>query len=189
MKAVDFLKYMVCAAMSVAVLAGCGNARESLTVGAWVEAGESVSPQYTDAAGQWDYDATSINEGHGPAVVAGDLVQVNIRDMGQNDDSINDQHKFWLYLGREKGEEANYDFLGSEVGYLGSIRIRRALIRHRVGDKFSLRAPPQKQDRKHAEIIPTKGVIGYGIIPIPDAREKVPPWGRHGAEKISKWTL
>lgn len=177
--------------IALACIGGCGNVSESLTIGNWVESGEAIAPQAREKWDQWDYEVTPVSEGSGEPVTAGALVQIRAKDLGQGGKSSEDQHTFWLYTGRQRGGESLYrSSTYGYVEYLGSPRIRRALIGRRVGDIFLLHPPPEKEGKKLQEVVPFKALIGPLIARSPEVAEKAPPSRRSEAVwRTNHWAL
>jgi hypothetical protein len=133
-------------------LGGCGNAYEHLSMGDWQEVGRAEPPNLLSNGA---FVGTTLVEGSGPTVEAGDLVKANVRSYASKQSQI-----IWVWTGREPGI-ADSSQVAADMGtfgYLGSDRGRFALIHRRLHEKFEIRL--EEGAVGFADELPLRGIIG-----------------------------
>ena len=142
----------VLALLTLALLAGCDNYRENVTIDPWVSQ-TIVVPAAPHGNGDTAISTTTIAQGSGIAVAAGDLVHLRYVRTGTWDDKsehVEPARDAWIWTGREP--DADMDLWGN----FGSPELRHALIGRAVGERFELRVPV-----KYEEITsPLYGIAG-----------------------------
>jgi hypothetical protein len=126
---------------AVALLGGCGNAYDKITVGEWEAVGKPVAPQ---PAPKNPYVVEVIEAGAGPVVSAGDLVKAHLTILTARNGGPTSQD-VWVWVGHEPvvDPEASGRTSG-EFSSLGTPRFRRALIGRQLNEKFDLRGVSER---------------------------------------------
>jgi hypothetical protein len=125
---------------AAALLGGCGNAYEKITVGEWEEVGKPVAPE---PAPKNPYVVEVTEAGAGPLVSAGDLVKAHLTILTarRGPPSLD----VWVWVGHEPVVDPRAS--GRTSGNFaspGTPRFRRALIGRQLNEKFDLRGVPER---------------------------------------------
>ncbi len=133
--------------LALLVLAGCGNAYESLSIGPWREAGVALPPVSEPKA---NLIVTQIAPGTGRIVAPGDLVRIRVAPKNGrltsfevNYLNLPATYDVWLWTGREP-PTANYSEFMS-WGSLGSARLRASLIGKALHERLEITLHPETQ--------------------------------------------
>lgn len=122
---------------TVAAVAGCGNASQHLSMGAWQEVGQAQSPI---AGRQSSFEVTTLVPGDGPSVMPGDLVKAKLTVTtvyGQGSTQHNpDPQVIWVWTGRTSQPETGQDV--GTYGQLGGEQPRATLIARHLHEEFQI---------------------------------------------------
>lgn len=148
---------------AVALLTGCGNAYQHLTMGDWREVGQAEPPM---PPAKETFVATTLDPGEGLPVQAGDLVKavVTVTRVSKTRNGASYTNKLppqavWVWTGREPPAEPppGWDF--GTFGMMGDPHSRAIFIGRRLHEQLELQGAPGYQG--NWAVLPARVFIDY----------------------------
>jgi hypothetical protein len=127
--------------VAAALLGGCDNAYENLSLGEWQQAGVAEAPRWPMSGA---FTVTTLAAGEGRAARAGDLVKAQIIVLSQPRNPAaarrpQESKTVWVWLGREVWPSETRSIEGLETfGELGSGRARKTFIGRQLNERFRM---------------------------------------------------
>jgi hypothetical protein len=127
--------------VAAALISGCENAYENLSLGDWQRAGAAEPPRWPTSG---EFMVTTLAAGEGRAAKAGDLVKAQVIVLSQprnTDDPPRPRESkvVWVWLGREVWPSETPSIVDLETfGDLGSGRARKAFIGRQLNERFRI---------------------------------------------------